>query len=90
MSSGPSLKLLAGVAIMNATLSTPVSAQQTSDNELSETLSWMDNSYNPHPDGDSAWGRGRTGRWEAALRQSVKLKLLDCRSGDSGRIPYQP
>jgi hypothetical protein len=31
-----------------------------------------------------------TGRREAALRQSVKLKLRDCRSGDSGRIPYQP
>jgi hypothetical protein len=50
MRSGPSLKLLIGVAIvLTATLT--VSAQQRpSDNELSETLAWMDNSYNSHPD----------------------------------------
>src|SRR5690349_3268145 len=69
MRSGPSLKLAAvvtGVAVfLTATLSTPVSAQQrTSDNELSETLSWMDNSYNPHPNVSGAYGHGRTG-WYA-------------------------
>jgi hypothetical protein len=61
MRSGLSLKPLVGIPIaLIATLS--VSAQQrTSDSDLSETLAWMDNSYNPHPDGDSAWGAAARG-----------------------------
>ena len=64
MRSGFSLKLLVGIPIaLIATLS--VSAQQlTSDSDLSETLAWMDNSYNPHPDISGAYGHGRTG-WYA-------------------------
>jgi hypothetical protein len=58
-----SLKLLVGVPIvLIATLSS--AQQRTSDNELSETLAWMDNSYNPHRDVSGAWGHGRTG-WYA-------------------------
>jgi hypothetical protein len=66
VTSGPSLKLLVvvftGIApALIAMLSTPISAQQqTSDGGLSETLSWMDNSYNPHAD-FGALGHGRTG-----------------------------
>jgi hypothetical protein len=50
--------------VLTLILSNPISAQQrTSDNDLSETLAWMDNSYNPHPD-FGAYGHGRTG-WYA-------------------------
>jgi hypothetical protein len=62
MRSGLSLKLVVGIPI--ALIATLSSAQQrTSDNELSETLSWMDNSYNPHAD-FGAYGHGTTG-WYA-------------------------
>jgi hypothetical protein len=64
MSRGLSLKLLAGVPI--ALIATLSSAQQrTSDNELSETLAWMDNSYNPHPGVSGAYGHGTTGSYAA-------------------------
>lgn len=64
MRSGPLLKLLVGIAAaLTATLT--LSAQQrSSDSELSETLSWMDNSYNPQRDMSDAYGHGRTG-WYA-------------------------
>jgi hypothetical protein len=66
MRSGASLKLLSGIAtVLIVMLSTSVSAQQqTSDKELSETLTWMDNSYNPHPNVSGAYGHGHTG-WYA-------------------------
>jgi hypothetical protein len=35
--------------------------QRPPDSELSETLSWMDNSYNSHPGVSGAYGHGRTG-----------------------------
>jgi hypothetical protein len=64
MRSGPSLKLLAvftGIAMgLGATL-TVSAQQQTSDGGLSETLVWMDNSYNPHPGVSGAYGHGLTG-----------------------------
>jgi hypothetical protein len=57
------LKLIA--VILTAMVSTPISAQQrTTDSDLSETLAWMDNSYNPHADVSGAYGHGRTG-WYA-------------------------
>ena len=47
--------------VLTSIVSTPVSAQQqTSDSDLSETLTWMDNSYNSHPDVSGAYGHGRT------------------------------
>ena len=64
MRGAPSLKLLVGITI--ALIATLSSAQQrTSDSELSETLAWMDNSYNPHPGVSGAYGHGRTG-WYAS------------------------
>jgi hypothetical protein len=53
------LKLIA--VVLTSMVSTPISAQlRTSDSELSETLAWMDNSYNSHPDVSGAYGHGRT------------------------------
>ena len=47
--------------VLTSIVSTPISAQQrSSDSELSETLAWMDNSYNSHPDVSGAYGHGRT------------------------------
>ena len=47
--------------VLTAMVSTPISAQQS---DLSATLAWMDNSYNPHQSVSGAWGHGRTG-WYA-------------------------
>jgi hypothetical protein len=60
MRSGPSLKLLTGIALVLTAALTVSAQQRTSDSDLSETLSWMDNSYNPHPDVSGAYGHGRT------------------------------
>jgi hypothetical protein len=57
-----SLKLLVAMTIaLIATLS--LAQQQTSDSELSDTLSWMDNTYNPHPDVSFSYGHGRAGSY---------------------------
>jgi hypothetical protein len=69
MRCGPSLKLLAVftsiAVVLPATQGSPVLGQQrTSDSDLSETLTWMDNSYNPHQGVSGAYGHGRTG-WYA-------------------------
>ena len=74
MRSGLSLKLLVGIPI--ALIATLSSAQQrTSDSELSDTLSWMDNTYNPHPDVSGAYGHGRTG-WYAPKNGSVHEEVF--------------
>jgi hypothetical protein len=63
-----------GIAIVLAATS-QVSAQQRSDNELSETLSWMDNSYNPHPGVSGAYGHGKTG-WYSKREQPYDEVLV--------------
>ena len=56
MRSGLSLKLLVGIPI--ALIATLSSAQQrTSDSDLSDTLSWMDNTYNSHPYSGAGHGK---------------------------------
>jgi hypothetical protein len=53
------------VGVVLVVMCTSAQAQQrTSDSELSETLAWMDNSYNPHTNVSGAYGHGRTG-WYA-------------------------
>jgi hypothetical protein len=64
MSGQPSRKLLVAIAIVFTATLTVSAQQRTSDNELSETLIWMGNSYNPHPGVSGANGHGRTG-WYA-------------------------
>jgi hypothetical protein len=56
--------IIVGVTWVVMCCTSALAQQRTSDNELSETLSWMDNSYNPHPDVSGAYGHGRTG-WYA-------------------------
>jgi hypothetical protein len=69
MRSGPSLKLLAGMAIVLTSTLTVSAQQKTSDNSLSDTLAWMDNSYNPHPEVSGAYG--------PAQRDGMCLKPVD-------------
>jgi hypothetical protein len=45
------------------------------DSELSETLSWMDNTYNPHEGVTLAFGHGRTG-WYAPKDDSAYREYL--------------
>jgi len=74
MRSGLSVKLLLGISIvLIATLSS--AQQRTSDSELSETLAWMDNTYNPHPDVSGAYGHGRTG-WYAPKNGSAHEEVF--------------
>jgi hypothetical protein len=64
------------VGVMLVVMCTSAQAQQrTSDGELSETLAWMDNSYNPHPGVSGAYGHGRTG-WYAPKNGSAHEEVF--------------
>src|SRR6266581_6617580 len=48
----------AAVAIIAASCWSPLSLAQGAQPTLSETLAWMDSTYNPHKDTGGAWGHG--------------------------------
>ena len=47
------------------------------DGELSETLAWMDNTYNPHPGVSGAFGHGRTGWYANSSGQAGESLQLE-------------
>ena len=47
--------------------------------ELSETLSWMDNTYNPHQEVSGAYGHGHTGSYSRNDSSAYHLRTMAAR-----------